>query len=144
MQAHYNTEGLQFAYPAEWTVSEEQTADGLSVMISSAGTAFCSVLLMPDRPEVRTVLKSALAAFDESYEEVDSEPVECRLAGRPARGYDVDFYCLELLNSAWLRAFRTGRYTVFLLFQSGFDEPHARDIFDGICSSLDCNAEVEA
>lgn len=144
MQARYHTEGLQFAYPADWTVSEEQTADGLSVMITSSGTAFCSFLLMPDRPDIRTVLKSALVAFDESYAEVDSEPVECRLASRAARGYDVDFYCLELLNAAWLRAFRTGRYTVFLLFQAGFDEPHARDIFDAICNSLDVNAEVEA
>lgn len=144
MQAHYQVAGLQFAYPADWQISEEQTADGLSVMVSSGGTAFCSFLLMPDRPDVRTVLKSALAAFDESYEEVDSEPVECRLASRPARGYDVDFYCFELLNAAWLRAFRTGRYTVFLLFQAGFDEPHARDIFESICASLDANAEVGA
>ena len=41
-------------------------------------------------------------------------------------------------------AFRTGRYTVFLFFQSGFDEPAAREIFDAICASLDSNAEIEA
>jgi len=144
MSTLYQTDGLKFAYPSDWQVSEEHQPDGLSVMVSSGGTAFCSFMLMPDRPAVAKVLKTALEAFSESYDEIDSEAVECRLASRPARGFDVDFYCLELLNSAWLRAFRTGRYTVFMMFQSGFDEPDAREIFDEICQSLDCNAEIAA
>ena len=144
MQTLYQTDGLSFAYPADWELSTEQLADGLSVLVNGAGTTFCSFLLMPERPAVATVLKNALEAFRDTYDEVDSEPVECRLASRAARGFDVDFYCLELLNSAWLRAFRTGKYTVFMLFQSGFDEPEARSIFDAICASLDCNAEIDA
>jgi hypothetical protein len=142
--ARYLLDELQFEYPSEWQLTEEQTADGQSVMVSSSGTAFCSIVVMPDRPPVATVLKSAVAAFEESYDDIETEAVECTLAGRPARGIDVDFYCLELLNVAWLRAFRTGRHTVFLLFEAGFDEPNAREIFDGICNSLECNAEVGA
>jgi len=144
MQTLYQTDGLKFAYPSEWRVTEELQPDGQAIMVSSDGTAFCSFMLIPDRPAVAKVLKTALDAFRESYDEVDSEAVECRIASRPARGFDVDFYCLELLNSAWLRAFRTGRYTVFMMFQSGFDEPEARAIFDSICASLDCNAEISA
>jgi hypothetical protein len=144
MQSQYQTDGLKFAYPADWQVTEERQPDGLSIMVSGEGTAFCSCMLMPERPPVAKVLKTALDAFRESYDESDSEAVECRIAGRAARGFDVDFYCLELLNSAWLRAFRTGRYTVFLMFQSGFDEPEARAIFDSICASMDCNAEIGA
>lgn len=142
MPSEYQTDGLSFAYPPDWSLTEEQQPDGPSVMVSSDGTAFCSFMLMPDRPDVSHVLDTALAAFRESYDELDTEPVECRLASRDAQGLDVDFYCLELLNSAWLRAFRTGRYTVFMMFQSGFDEPDAREIFDEICQSLDCNAEI--
>lgn len=144
MTAHYQTDGLSFEYPADWELSTEQLADGLSIMVSGVGTTFCSLLLMPERPAVATVLKNAMSAYHESYDEIDSEPVECRIADRPAKGHDVDFYCLELLNSAWIRAFRTGRYTVFMMFQSGFDEPDARSIFDAICASVDCNAEVGA
>ena len=144
MLADYQTDGLRFEYPSDWDLTEEQRPDGLSVTVSSAGTAFCSFLLMPDRPAVATVLETALAAFQEAYDEIDSESVECRLASRATHGLDVDFYCLELLNTAWLRAFRTGRYTVFVLFQSGFDEPDARPIFDAICASLDCNAQISA
>jgi hypothetical protein len=144
MQTLYQTDGLRFEYPPDWELTTEQLEDGLSIMVSGAGTTFCSFLLMPDRPAVATVLKNALDAYRESYDEIDSEAVEGRIADRPARGYDVDFYCLELLNSAWLRAFRTGRYTVFMMFQSGFDEPDARSIFDSICASVDVNAEVSA
>jgi hypothetical protein len=143
MQTLYQTDGLKFEYPPDWELTTEPLEDGLSIMVSGTGTTFCSFMLMPDRPAVATVLKNALGAFRESYDEIDSEAVECRIADRPARGYDVDFYCLELLNSAWLRAFRTGRYTVFIMFQSGFDEPEARSIFDSICASMDCNAEVK-
>lgn len=144
MQNEYRTDGLRFAYPSDWNLTEEQQPDGLSLMVHGDGTAFCSIMLMPDRPAIDHVLDTALGAFRESYDELDTEPVKCRLASRAARGIDVDFYCLELLNSAWLRAFRTGRYTVFIMFQAGFDEPDARSVFESICESLECNAEIEA
>jgi hypothetical protein len=144
MQTLYQTDGLRFEYPSDWQLATEQLEDGLSIMVSGAGTTFCSFLLMPDRPAVATVLKNAIDTYRESYDEIDSEPFEGRIADRATRGYDVDFYCLELLNSAWLRAFRTGRYTVFIMFQSGFDDPEARSLFDSICASVDCNAEVSA
>jgi hypothetical protein len=145
MLTAYQTDGLQFHYPSDWELTEEQQPDGLSIVVSGGGTtAFCSFLLMPERPPVARVLKLALAAFRETYDEIDSEELECRIDGRAARGMDVDFYCLELLNAAWLRAFRTGAYTVFVLFQSGFDEPDAREMFDAICASIDCNQEISA
>lgn len=140
MQSICDLDGLRFAYPSTWELTQEQRDDGLAVMVSSSGTAFCSIMLMPERPSVDSVLRAALAAFRESYDDADSEPVSCRLASRPARGYDIDFFCLELVNSAWLRAFRTPQYTVFVLFQAGFDEPHAREIFESICNSLDCKS----
>ncbi|MBL8849460.1 MAG: hypothetical protein JNG89_07240 [Planctomycetaceae bacterium] len=142
MLTAYHTDGLQFQYPSDWELAEEQQPDGLSIVVSSPGTAFCSFLLMPERPPVARVLKTALEAFRETYDEIDSEDVECRIDGRAARGIDVDFYCLELVNAAWLRAFRTGKFTVFVLFQSGFDEPDARAIFDAICASIDCNSQI--
>lgn len=144
MQTAYQTDGLRFSYPSDWEVTEEQQPDGLSIVASSGGTAFCSFLLMPERPPLARVLKMALQAFRESYDEIDSEEIECRIDGREARGLDIDFYCLELLNAAWLRAFRTGRYTIFMMFQSGFDEPDARAVFDAICASIDCNREIGA
>jgi hypothetical protein len=137
MQTQYHTDGLRFAYPSDWELTEEQQPDGLSVTVSSGGTAFCHFLLMPERPAVAKVLETALAAFRESYDEIDSESVQCRIADRAARGFDIDFYCLELLNAAWLRAFRTGRYTVFICSRpvsTGYD---ARQIFDAICASVD-------
>lgn len=139
----YRTTGLRFAYPSGWEAHEEQTEEGLSITVAGEGSAFCSVMLMPDRPPAESVIEAAMTAYRESYDDFDVYPVTCRIAGRDAVGRDVDFFCMELVNSAWLRAFRTGRFTVLVLAQSGPDEQRgAKKAFETVCESLDCDSAV--
>jgi hypothetical protein len=143
MPKTYRTAGLRFVYPTDWEVREEQTEEGLSITISSDGSAFCSVMLLPDRPSAESVIEAAMTAYRESYDDFDVYPVTGRIAGLESVGRDVDFFCMELVNSAWLRAFRTGRFTVLVLAQSGPDEQRAaKRAFETVCESLDCETAV--
>jgi hypothetical protein len=141
MLSTYRTEQFSFAYPSTWEIAEQASGHDLAVTVASEGSAFCTISLLAGRPTVKSVLDAALDAYRESYNDCDSYPVHERICSRQAKGLDVDFYYLELINSAWLRAFRTPRFTVLVLFQAGFDElPAARAVFEQICGSLECDA----
>ncbi len=143
MPATYHTSGLTFQYPDGWELTEEQSAEGLSISLSADGSAFCSLTLLLDRPPAESAIEAALTAYRESYDDFDVYPVSCRIAARDAVGRDVEFFCMELVNTAWIRAFRTGRFTVVILGQSGPDEQRAaKRVFDTICRTLDCDSGV--
>ena len=83
-----------------------------------------------------------LQAFVEEYEELDVEPWADTLAQRPAVGWDIEFFCLELPNSAYLRAFQTTRETVLVNFQfADLDEADLLPTFDEITASIECDLE---
>jgi hypothetical protein len=143
MSSTYRTTGLSFCFPPEWQASEQRDDDRLSVTVSGEGTAFCTVTMLYDRPDPRQVLDAAVRAFREEYQELDVYSADSRVASRRALGCDVDFICLELCNSALLRSFRTGRFTVLVLFQSSDAElPDSRRVFDQVCHSLNCDAGI--
>ncbi|REK22727.1 MAG: hypothetical protein DWQ41_18160 [Planctomycetota bacterium] len=145
MSRVYQTDGLRFRYPDEWRAQEESGDEGLTVTVDGDGPAFCTITLLEGRPPVDEVLDAGVDAYREVYEDFDVEPVECQVAGRAARGRNVDFFCLELVSSAWLRAFRTGACTVLIVFQSeGHDARDAQSVFELIVDSLDCESDVFA
>ena len=96
-----------------------------------------------DSPSPEQVIASAVDAFREEYEEVDVYPSDERLGDRPGIANDVDFVCFELINSAYLRAFQTDRFTVLVLYQ-GFDGELAetRPLLEAISASLTLDGEA--
>src|SRR5688500_15802226 len=98
--------GAAFDCPAQWEVSEVWSPDGQSVDGAADDVMFCSGTVLEGRPSSGEVLDAAVAAYRETYDECDVENVRTRIARRPAIGRDVDFFCLELVNSAWLRVFQ--------------------------------------
>jgi hypothetical protein len=143
MSSTYRTAGLSFRFPPEWQALEQHEGNRTSVTVAGEGTAFCTVTILYDRPDPQQVLDAVIRAFRDEYPELDVYPANSRVASRPAFGCDVDFICLELCNTALLRAFRTGRFTVLVLFQSSDAElPDTRPIFDQVCNSLSCDVAV--
>ena len=142
MSSTYRTPGLSFSYPPDWQVAEQHDDDRLTVTVAGAGTAFGTVTILYDRPETRDVVTAAVHAFREEYTELDVYDVRSQIASQPALGCDIDFICLELCNTALLRAFRTPQFTVLMLFQSSdIDLEQAKPVFDQMCNSLTCGTD---
>ena len=60
-----------------------------------------------------------------------------RLFGTAAEGLDVEFVCLELVNTATLRALESDDFTALVLYQGTDHELEAtRALLEGITSSL--------
>lgn len=116
----FSGHGVRFEYPGCWEVEEQTVDDGVTLSIATGDTSFWSLTLLRDRPQVSNVLDTALQAFEDEYDQVEATPVSADIHGRTASGFDLEFVALELINSAAVRAFRTGRFTAFVLYQ-GFD-----------------------
>ena len=143
MEAIYKSHGIRFCYPEEWELSEQNEGEQIAITVSSPLTAFWTVSLFPDRPDPADLVAAALDAFHEEYKELDDYPSKVRLCGCPTVAREIDFVCLELLNTAGIRAFRTRNFTVLVLFQlTEGERGETGPVLDSITRSLACVASV--
>lgn len=117
MSQLYSNFGIQFRYPDDWTLNEEEGDEQVTITVMRDPACFWSLTLLPERPAPDEVLDEALDAYREEYPDLEVRDVKTTIARRPASAIDVDFFCLELCNTAHLRAFETPRHTVFLMYQ---------------------------
>lgn len=135
----YDAHGILFRYPEVWDLEEEAVGDSyISITLHASQTASWSVTIMPDQPEIAEVLESAVEVYVDEYNEVDVFDVELQMAHFPCEGRDVEFVCLELLNRAELRCFRTPVGT-FLVTTQGTDTEleDLQPFFDETSQSLE-------
>jgi hypothetical protein len=137
MPGEFERDGLHFRYPDNWDVEPADSTDGWSVLLQSPQTAFVLISVHPDRPEVEEVLETALAALREDYPELEAEKVADRVAKRPARGYDIQFFSMDLVNTCWVRSFRTKTQTVLMMFQTNdLELEDVEPVFQAIKASV--------
>lgn len=136
MPAVFDHLGVRFQYPDGWTLEAGDETEGDDVTVFSPGGAFWSLTIRSegDPGELMGVVVDAMRA---EYDELDSEDVEDSIAGEKLTGFDLNFYCLDLTNTAQVRAFRRGAKTYLMIWQAEdreFDE--LVPIFRAISTSL--------
>ena len=92
------------------------------VSVSSERTCFWTVRIFVDAPPPPGVVQSCLAAFGEEYDDCEVTSVHSRLVEMPAFGRDVQFSCLDFLNTVALRSVRTTCFTLLVWWQGTDDE----------------------
>jgi hypothetical protein len=141
MDAIYQAHGVRFRYPSEWELAEQHDEHQYSITVSSPTTAFWTLSLFESCPEPIDVVQTVLDAFREEYDEIDDYPASTRVGKRPTVGRDIDFVCLDRLNIAAVRAFRTRRFTAMVLFQLTEAERHdVEPILESMTRSLSCRS----
>ena len=143
MTETFAAHGVRFQYPPEWEVSEQQNGDELSITVSSPQTSFWTLTLFHDCPDPETIMEAVLAAFREEYAELDIYESHVRVCDLPTVAFDIEFVCLELLNSAWARVFSMDECTALILYQA-YDEELAEtgELLELITRSLEFDAEL--
>lgn len=135
----YHDHGVRFEYPDGWDLEEERFGTETHIGVSGEGSSFWSLVLFDDRPDPETVLDTALGAFRDEYEELDEYDVaESGTPGEEIAARDLQFVCMELVSSAFLRAFR-GPFATGLVLYQGEDREleETGELLDGITQSLD-------
>lgn len=138
----YSEHGVRFLYPPDWELKEESQGGTLALTVNSPETSFWSLWLLQDRPNPQQMLDSAITAFEEDYENVDIYRSEIEICEYPALKCEVEFVSLELINSATIHAFRTGRFSVLLLAQGTDHElEYSKPILEAITESFECDVD---
>ncbi|MBQ18123.1 MAG: hypothetical protein CMJ65_13455 [Planctomycetaceae bacterium] len=137
MPCSYDDDGVRFAYPDSWELAREEDTGEVRLTVSGDGTSFWSLTLFPSGPAAIEVVETAVDAFRDEYDELDVYCVEESLCGFPVEGRALEFVCLELINSAWLKGFETPGFTA-LVFYQGTDHElrQTRSVLEAITTSL--------
>ena len=116
MPARFDSLGISFQYPDNWTLDDSDAVLGRqSVTVYSPGGAFWSVAIQPGSADPATLAAAVVESMKQEYEGLEAEPAEETVAGRELTGYDLAFYCLDLTNTAVVRSLRIAQttYTIF-------------------------------
>lgn len=138
MPALFNKLGISFTYPENWTLDETETLEGSgSAAVYSPGGAFWSVSVHPPKTPPAELVRAAVTALRETYDELDEEPIEEEIVGHRLVGADVNFYCLDLTNTAVIRAFTAPSCTGLIYCQADDRELSAIEpVFQAMTLSL--------
>ena len=138
MPARFERLGISFQYPDNWTLDEEDAlAGGQSVTVYSPGGAFWSVTVHPPSADSGKLAEAAVEAMKQEYEELEAQAARQSLAGREMTGYDLNFYYLDLTNTAQIRCLRTDQavYSIFCQAEDReFDQIQL--VFEAMTTSL--------
>ncbi len=138
MQGEYSKFGVKFLYPEDWSVVDEEPNEWpRRVSVQSPNSGFWELQAYPARFQPDDLAQQTLQAFSEEYEGVESEPVSEPIMDHVATGYDLEFFCLDLLVTCQVRSFRLDGQTMLLICQAESEEFELRrDVFEAITLSL--------
>ncbi|MCA9269309.1 MAG: hypothetical protein KDA41_12595 [Planctomycetales bacterium] len=138
MTAIFDKLGIRFSYPDNWTLDESEALEGnRAVSVYSPEGAFWAVVAHEPDVSPEELAATALATMRGQYDELDAEQAEESVAGRQLIGYDMNFYCLDLTNTAIVRSFRASD-AVFVVFCQAEDREFVdvEPIFRALTRSL--------
>ena len=138
MAAVFDKLGIRFQYPENWKLEADDTTPGRqAISVYSPCGAFWTVTLHPSDENPAELARAALAAMQNEYDELDSEPVQGEIGSVGLTGFDLNFYCLDLTNTAWIRA-GASETAVFLVICQAEDREFEElsGIFQAMTASL--------
>jgi hypothetical protein len=135
--ARYHAHGIAFEYPDVWELTEEAEDRDTVITVSVDGGSFWLLRILSDAPRPQDVLKDCERAFQDEYEDVESQPGRLTMLGSPAETREIQFSCYELLNTVWLSSVRVAGRTLLIWWQATDHElPVLRPHFERLSQSV--------
>ena len=118
--------GLAFDYPDNWSVDTDDAADRYAtVTVYAPEGGFWSVSGHAPGGDPTSLTDAVVSQMREEYRDLDSEPASEVVAEHTLRGQDMNFYCLDLTNTAQVRTLQTPQ-AVYLIFCQAEDREWER------------------
>ncbi len=134
----YERLGLQFQYPDNWILDEEEALAGNhSVTVYSPTGAFWSVVVHPADADPLGLAAAAVRALKEEYPDLETVAVEEEVAGLRTTGFDMNFSYLDLTSTATVRVGHHLGKTIAVVCQAeDRDYEQLSNVFRAITHSL--------
>lgn len=137
MPQRYDNLGVSFQFPDNWILEETETPEQRSVSVYSPGGAFWTVVVHAPAIDPARLVETAASAMRQEYDNLDAVGAEETVAGHRLAGQDLNFYCLDLTNTALIRGVRTPAATLLIFCQADdreFERIHP--VFRAMTASL--------
>ena len=121
MSAVYENFGVSFMYPENWQLSDESgevDSGPKTVTLNSPGGGFWTLAVYEPAEDPQVLADQFRLTMEGEYEGLEALPAEEEIGKATAIGYDMDFYCLDFVVSARVRALRVGKRTYVLSCQA--------------------------
>jgi hypothetical protein len=116
---HFNRFGLSFDHPDNWIVETDDAEERYAaVTVYSPGGAFWAISGHAPGGDASTLASAVVDQMREEYRELDCEPGKDAFGGRILPGFDLNFYCLDLTNTAQVRTLTTPDAIYLILCQA--------------------------
>ena len=135
---HFHRFGLTFDHPDNWLVDTEDSEGRFAtVTVYSPGGGFWSVSGHAPGGDPGELAAAVVSEMREEYRELDAEPAAETIGGRGLTGFDLNFYCLDLTNTAQVRTLATPAAIYLLLCQAeDHDWDELAPVFAAITTSF--------
>jgi hypothetical protein len=138
MTARYENLDVSFMYPENWRIVDEESDDwphGVSVQSPEGG--YWELRIYPSHMDRDELSNQVLQAMRQEYADLESDAVGESIMNLPAVGYNLSFFCLDLLVISHVRTLHVGNRTYLLTCQAENDEfEREKPVFDAITRSL--------
>ena len=134
----YTGFGVEFSYPSNWTLREEQT-DGwpVSLAVESPAAAFWSLTIHRRLLPPAAVAEEVLQAMRTEYSDLECEASRRQILDLDSYHYDLRFYCMDFVVAACVQVIAAGDLVLVVLSQ-GEDREFAaqQGVFAAMTHSL--------
>ena len=107
MPSIFDKSGVTFQYPENWVLEVDDAQPGaIAATVIGPTGAFWSVAMHPRDADLKALTDAALDAMRQEYPSLEAEPVEESVQGHELIGHDLDFFYVDLVGKASVRAVR--------------------------------------
>ena len=106
---------------------------GRGVTVNSPSGGFWSLAIYPRGTDPQHLADAAVEVFRQEYQEVETEKIAESIEGHSLTGYDVDFFCLDILIHASVRSL-VNNDSVYVILSQG--EDRERRTCGAVCDAI--------
>jgi hypothetical protein len=138
MQANFEQFGIRFQYPDNWTLEADDLLKGQgAVSVYSPGGGFWSLTVHDPSDEPDELVDAVVDTMRNLYEELDAEESVETIDGRQVPCCEMNFYYLDLTNTATVRVISSARANYLVLCQAEDREfAELENVFAAMTASL--------
>lgn len=143
MPGVYDSNGLHFQYPENWTLTESQSEDSIEINLESPKGSIWSlnVFNAPDDPQ--KIADGLLDAMKAEYEDLEFEPATETVMDNEFVGFDLSFFCYDFLVTSKIRCMVRAQQTIAILTEAENREfEELSMVFNAITMSMLMSADL--
>ena len=137
MPKKYENFGVRLLYPDNWQVEEHLNESPQGVTIQSPTGGFWTLHAYSASADQEELTSEVLQTMRAEYQSLEVEPINEQIGSHAAAGYDMRFYCLDMLVTSQVRTLTAESATYLLLYQAeDRDFEKLAQVFAAITTSL--------